>query len=84
MGGDAEGSLSDFVVSGAAVQLEGGVPLRCNSALLEYSESAISGTVLLPGERHCSKVALQVVVSGCCRWLLVVVGGRLLVVVSDC
>ena len=74
MGGDAEGSLSDFVVSGAAVQLEGGVPLRCSSAMLGYSESAISGTVLLPGERHCSKVALQVVVSGC-QWLLSVVVG---------
>ena len=60
VGEGAEGSLSDFVVSGAAIQLEGSVPLRCGGALLARSESAVSGTALVPEGRHCSKVALRV------------------------
>ena len=60
MGGDAEGLLSDFVISGIAIQLEDSVPLRCGSALLAHSESAVSSTAPLPEERHCSKVALRV------------------------
>ena len=65
MGGDAGGLLSDFVIGDAAIQLEDSVPLRCGSAPLAHSESAVRGTAPLPEGRHCSKVALQVVVSGC-------------------